>query len=66
MITGNKIPFVKENLEMSSAIKILSNKKLGVLIVQNNQKKNYWRHKQMGKFVDFNQNKKQCLITKSC
>ena len=39
MITGNKIPFVKENLEMKSAIKILSNKKLGVLIVQNKQKK---------------------------
>ena len=39
MITGNKIPFVKENLQMSSAIKILSNKKLGILIVQNNQKK---------------------------
>jgi arabinose-5-phosphate isomerase len=30
MLTGNKIPFVKENLNMKSAIKILSNKKLGV------------------------------------
>ena len=39
MITGNKIPFVKDSLEMRSAIKILSNKKLGVLIVQNKQKK---------------------------
>ena len=39
MITGNKIPFVKESLEMRSAIKILSNKKLGVLIVQNIKKK---------------------------
>ena len=39
MITGNKIPFVKESLDMKSAIKILSNKKLGVLIVQNKQKK---------------------------
>ena len=39
MLTGNKIPFVKENLNMNSAIKILSNKKLGVLIVQNQQKK---------------------------
>ena len=39
MLTGNKIPFVKENLNMKSAIKILSNKKLGVLIVQNKQKK---------------------------
>ena len=39
MLTGNKIPFVKENLNMKSAIKILSNKKLGVLIVQNKQGK---------------------------
>ena len=39
MVTGAKIPFVKQSLEMKSAIKILSNKKLGILIVQNNQKK---------------------------
>ena len=39
MITGTKIPFVKENLEMKSAIKTLSNKKLGVLVVQNKKKK---------------------------
>ena len=39
MITGSKIPFVKESLEMRSAIKILSNKKLGILIVQNKQGK---------------------------
>ena len=39
MITGSKIPFVDENLEMKSAIRILSNKKLGILIVQNKQKK---------------------------
>jgi len=39
MITGNKIPFVKDSLNMKSAIKILSNKKLGVLIVQNKQKR---------------------------
>jgi arabinose-5-phosphate isomerase len=39
MVTGTKIPFVMESLEMKSAIKILSNKKLGVLIVQNKQKK---------------------------
>ena len=39
MITGNKIPFANESLEMKSAIKILSNKKLGILIVQNKQKK---------------------------
>ena len=39
MVTGAKIPFVKQSLDMKSAIKILSNKKLGILIVQNNQKK---------------------------
>jgi len=39
MLTGNKIPFVKENLNMIKAIKFLSNKKLGVLIVQNQRKK---------------------------
>ena len=39
MLTGEKIPFVKENLEMRIAIKILTNKKLGTLIVQNKKKK---------------------------
>ena len=39
MLTGNNIPFVKENLKMKEAIKILSQKKLGVLIVQNNKRK---------------------------
>ena len=35
MLTGKKIPFVKEDLKMKNALKILSNKKLGILIVQN-------------------------------
>ena len=39
MIIGKKIPFVNENLNMKKALDILSNKKLGVLIVQNKQKK---------------------------
>ena len=38
MLQGNKIPFVKENLKMKNALKILSNKKLGILIVQNKKK----------------------------
>jgi len=38
MITGNKIPFVNEDLRMKSALKIISNKKLGTLIVRNNKK----------------------------
>ena len=39
MLTGNKIPFVKEDLKMKTAIKILSNKRLGILVVQNKLKK---------------------------
>ena len=39
MITGNKIPFVNENLEMKKALKILNEKKLGVLIVRDKYKK---------------------------
>ena len=39
MIVGKKIPFVNENLKMQDALKILSEKGLGVLIVQNKQKK---------------------------
>ena len=38
MLVGNKIPFVSENMYMKNAIKILSKKKLGVLIVQNSKK----------------------------
>ena len=38
MITGNKIPFVGEDLKMQKALQIISNKKLGTLIVQNNKK----------------------------
>ena len=38
MLVGNKIPFVNENMYMKNAIKILSKKKLGVLIVQNLKK----------------------------
>jgi len=46
MITGNKIPFVNENLKMKKALQIISNKKLGTLVVQNNKKnnnRNYYR-----------------------
>ena len=38
MLTGNKIPFVNEGLKMKKAFQIISNKKLGTLIVQNNKK----------------------------
>jgi len=39
MLTGNKIPFVSEDLNMRRALKVLNSKKLGVLIVQNKNKK---------------------------
>ena len=39
MVIGNKIPFVNENLEMKKGLKILSKKKLGILIAQNNKNK---------------------------
>ena len=38
MIIGKKIPFVDENLKMKKALQIISNKKLGTLIVQNKKK----------------------------
>ncbi len=39
MITGNKIPFVSENLKTSKALKILSEKKLGILVVRDKTNK---------------------------
>jgi len=39
MLRGEKIPFVNENLKMQAALKILSKKKLGILICQNKKKK---------------------------
>ena len=38
MITGNKIPFVRENLHVKKALQILSKKKLGFLLIQNKKK----------------------------
>ena len=38
MLTGEKIPFVSEKLKMGKALKILSDKKLGILIVRNKKK----------------------------
>ena len=39
MIKGNKIPFVNENLKTSRALKILSEKKLGILVVRDKKNK---------------------------
>ena len=35
MVTGNKMPFVKENILMKNAIRVLTKKGLGVMIVRN-------------------------------
>ena len=39
MLIGNKIPFINENIKMKNALKVLSKKKLGILIVQDKKKK---------------------------
>ena len=39
MVTGNKIPFVSENLKTSKALKILSEKNLGILVVRDKTNK---------------------------
>ena len=38
MLMKDKIPFVNEDMKMQKALKILSNKKLGILIVRNKKK----------------------------
>ncbi len=38
MLTGNQIPFANENIQMSKALKIINEKKLGILIVRKNKK----------------------------
>ena len=38
MITGNKIPFINDGVKMKKALQIISSKKLGTLIIQNNKK----------------------------
>ena len=38
MLTGKKIPFVQENLNMKKALQILSKKKLGFLLIQDKKK----------------------------
>ena len=38
MLSGSKIPFVNEDMQMSKALKIINEKKLGILIVTKNKK----------------------------
>ena len=39
MLTGNKIPFINENLSMKKGLQILSKKKLGFLVIRDKQKR---------------------------
>ena len=39
MLIGKKIPFINENVKMKNALKIISSKKLGVLIVRSSKNK---------------------------
>tara|TARA_B100001027_G_C16259187_1_gene328525 strand:+ start:653 stop:1633 length:981 start_codon:yes stop_codon:yes gene_type:complete len=39
MLKGKKIPLINENVNMQRALKIITKKNLGVLVVQNNKKK---------------------------
>jgi len=39
MLTGNKIPFINENLSMKKGLQILSKKKLGFLLIQDKEKR---------------------------
>jgi arabinose-5-phosphate isomerase len=38
MLVGNKIPFINEKINMKKAIKVLTDKKLGMLVVQDKKK----------------------------
>ncbi len=38
MLKGNQIPFISNKIKMNDALKIMSKKKLGVLVVRNNKK----------------------------
>ena len=38
MLTGKKIPFVRENIIMKDALKVINKKKLGVVLVRNKKK----------------------------
>ena len=39
MLMGKKIPFISENSNMKNALKLITQKKLGVLVARNNKKK---------------------------
>ena len=66
MITGDKIPFVNENMVMSKALKILSEKKLGILVIINKQRRTSGiiTDGQIRRFSQKNQNFHSLLVKK--
>ena len=44
MITGKKLPIVNENIKMKKALKIINNKKLGVLIIKKKNGDTIWNN----------------------
>ena len=70
MSVGNKIPFINENMIFSKALKTMSNKRLGVLIIRNS--KNYTTgiitdgqlRRGAEKFKDFSKIKIKNIMTK--
>ena len=66
MITGSNIPFVDEKLKMKKALQIISDKKLGTLIVQNNKKitKGIITDGQIRRFNETNNNLQDLTVKK--
>ena len=66
MLIKNNITFVNENLKMEDALKIITKKKLGVLIVRNNKKKTTGNitDGQIRRFSEKNNNLKKLTVKK--
>jgi len=66
MVKGSKVPFVNENLKMNKALKILTQKKLGVLIVRNikNQTKGIITDGQIRRYNETNKNLFESKVSK--
>ena len=64
MLVGNKIPFIGDNTKMKEALKVLSNKKLGALIIVNKKKKTIGIITD-GQIRRFNQKKLDLLSSKA-
>ncbi len=66
MLTGNKIPFINEKNLLQKALKIISSKKLGVLIVKNSKNKTTGiiTDGQIRRIIQKNHNLKNVIVKK--